>query len=161
MLKLYFMRHAEASDEAANDAARPLTRRGQKRTQNAAHVLGKLGVNPSYIYASPRLRAQETAAIVAGILGKGVETRSECDFDFSVVAVQNMITGFEYGTEVLFVGHNPSMSNVVSTLSGANVGMKKGAIARIDLMPPNMQGELVWLVTPKVFDVIQEDAIQE
>lgn len=153
---LYFMRHAEAADDVQDDAARPLTKRGIKRTENAAKVLEKLGINPAHIYASPRVRAQETAKIVADALGKRVETRPECDFDFSVEVVRNMIMGFAPTVEIMFVGHNPSMSSVVQAICGAEVGMKKGAIARIDLMPNQMRGELVWLVTPKVFDAIAE-----
>ncbi len=155
-MRLYFLRHAEASYDAATDHDRPLTQRGIERTRTAAKVMQKLDVNPVHIYSSPRVRAVETAQIVAEALGKTVEVRDGVNFSFNVNAVRALIDGLTERQDVMFVGHNPSMSEVVSELTGANVSLKKGGLARVDVFSPSLEGcELVWLITPKIFDALE------
>ncbi len=155
-MRLYFLRHAEASYDAATDHDRPLTQRGIERIRTAAKVMQKLDVNPVHIYSSPRVRAVETAQIVAEALGKTVEVRDGVNFSFNVNAVRALIDGLTERQDVMFVGHNPSMSEVVSELTGANVSLKKGGLARVDVFSPSLEGcELVWLITPKIFDALE------
>jgi hypothetical protein len=48
------------------------------------------------------------------------------------------------------------MSLVVGELTGGNVLMKKGGMARVDVvtaMSP-LRGQLAWLIAPKVFDAL-------
>lgn len=154
-MKLYFMRHGEAVDVAPTDHDRELTERGVERTEKAAQGLAKLKLKPEAIFASPRVRAQQTATIVAQALGRNVTTSEDVNFDFNVKAVHRLIESMEDEAEVMFVGHNPSMSVVVNQLTGAQIGMKKGGIARVDLFAPeSVEGELVWLLTPKIFDAL-------
>ncbi|RMG82832.1 MAG: phosphohistidine phosphatase SixA, partial [Chloroflexi bacterium] len=41
-------------------------------------------------------------------------------------------------------------------LTGANVSLKKGGLARVDVFSPSLEGcELVWLITPKIFDALE------
>ena len=154
-MKLYFLRHAEASYDAPSDHERPLTKRGLERTANAAKVLKRLDVSPDHIYSSPRVRARETAQIVADKLGLDIEIRDEVNFQFNIPLMHALIRRLPENEDVMFVGHNPSMSEVVSELSGADIEMKKGGLARIDLhsLSP-LRGELVWLIAPKVFDAL-------
>ncbi len=155
-MRLYFLRHAEASYNAATDPDRPLTQRGIDRMRVAAEVMQKLDVNPVHIYSSPRVRAVQTAQIVAEALGKTVEVRDSVNFSFNVSAVRALLEGLTERQDVMFVGHNPSMSAVVSQLTGANVSLKKGGLARVDVFTPSLEGcELVWLITPKVFDILE------
>lgn len=154
-MRLYFLRHAEASYDAASDHDRPLTQRGQDRTQTAANVMKRLGIEPAYIFSSPRVRARDTAQIVADALKMDVDIHEAVNFSFSRAKLHNLIRELDEGDDVMFVGHNPSMSEVVSDLCGADINMKKGGLARIDLdtVTP-MRGSLVWLIAPKVFDAL-------
>ena len=52
----------------------------------------------------------------------------------------------------MFVGHEPDFSTTISSLVGGRVVMKRGGLARIDIVSPQpLLGELVWLIAPKIF----------
>jgi phosphohistidine phosphatase len=149
-MKLYFMRHGKAVDAALyeHDFERPLTDKGAKRVRRMSQWLARMGVNPTAIYASPRVRAQQTAVILAEALGKTVITREEVNFDFSFAHLISMVQGFSLDAELVFVGHNPSMSEVVQQVTGANINMEVGAVACAQVMPHAVsQGELAWYLT--------------
>lgn len=78
MTKCFLMRHGEAVLQAETDAQRPLSARGEREAD--AMVASLLADPPQRIWASPYLRAQQTAErIRAGLelhdpRGRGVET---------------------------------------------------------------------------------------
>lgn len=158
-MRLYFVRHgkAEPGSGAMIDHDRPLTADGAARLQTEAQVLARLGVAPDRIYSSPRVRARQTADILAGALQKQVEVREEVNFDFDLDAVVQLTEGLPDNAEVMFVGHNPSMEAVVRLLTGAEVLMKVGSLARVDVEPGAgpLRGRLIWLLAPRVFDALQ------
>jgi phosphohistidine phosphatase len=157
-MRLYFLRHAEAEQLAASDFERRLTGRGIRRTQTAAQVLLKLGIKPAHIYSSPRVRALQTAEIVAGVLDLPVEVNDGLDFRFDLEVVEELIDDLAPDAEVMFVGHEPGMSEVVGDLTGADVTMKKGGLARVDVdfVTEPFSGQLIWLIAPKIFDQLGE-----
>jgi len=155
-MRLYFFRHGIAEDfvEAAPDSARALTREGNARTKAMARVLLAAGVKPRRLYTSPLLRARQTADIVAQVLGVKVTVRKAVAPGFDVEAVAALITGLRNMDEVMFIGHEPDFSTIVSQLvGGGDIIMKKGGVARVDIgtqHPP--RGALVWLLAPKLID---------
>lgn len=154
-MKLYFVRHGEAVDLAPSDHSRELTERGIERVEKSAKVLKRLGIAPTVIYSSPRIRAKQTAEIIAETLGLDVKFEEDVNFGFDVTHVKTLLQGINTKDEVMFVGHNPDMSQVVHKLTGASVSMKKGGLARIDIINAKARrGELVWLIAPKVFDAL-------
>lgn len=157
-MKLYFLRHAEA-EESSNDFDRRLTERGKRRTETAAQVLLRLGITPTAIYSSPRLRAKETAEIVADVLGMDVTITDRLDFMFELEDVEALADTHNEDDELLFVGHNPSFAEVVGDLSGGDVVMKKGGLARVDVVGwgTPIEGQLIWLIAPRVFDALDND----
>lgn len=161
-MRYYFVRHGIAADLAPSDFARELTPRGRRRVGKAAKVMKALGIIPACIYASPRLRARQTAEIIAAELGMAAVLAEEVDFGFDIAAVKRLSRRLPAESDVMFVGHNPNMSLIVHQLTGANVSMKKGGLARIDVIHHQAQhGELVWLIAPKVFDVLRLEARRE
>ena len=53
----------------------------------------------------------------------------------------------------MFVGHEPDFSTTITSLVGGRVVMKKGGLARVDIISDQpLLGELVWLIAPKIFD---------
>ena len=156
-MRYYFVRHGIAVDWAASDFARELTARGRQRVHTSAKVMKTLGIKPTVIYASPRLRARQTAEIIAAELGLEITLADEVNFGFDLAAVQALSQDLPADDEVMFVGHNPDMSRLVYQLTGASVGMKKGGLARVDVIHHRApQGELVWLIAPKVFDALRQ-----
>jgi phosphohistidine phosphatase len=161
-VQIYFLRHGLADREAwdGEDFARPLTPRGRKRMVREARALARIGISPDVILTSPLARARQTAEIVGDVLGVGprlrAEDRLQPGFGVSdLVAIVHDNPGLE---RMMVVGHNPDFSLVVGSLiGGAEVVFKKGALARVDVLAPDVSsGELVWLLPPKVLVVAGE-----
>ncbi len=157
-MRYYFLRHGIAEDFSGSDFSRELTARGRRRVGTAAAVMKRLGLAPARIFSSPRPRAHQTAAIVAETLGMDLTISEALDFGFDLAAVQRLSQDLGADAEVMFVGHNPDMSLLVQQLTGCSVSMKKGGLARVDAFAAQSgQGELVWLIAPKVFDTLARD----
>lgn len=158
-MKLYLVRHAEAEDasDTVSDEKRQLTAAGSSRMESAAQAMQRMGLRPQQIYSSPRARAVQTAEIIGAALKVPVAIHEAVDFTFDVQAIESLGSGLDDGAELMFVGHDPSISKVISDLTGANVVMKKGSMARIDVVTvaSPLRGRLVWLVAPKVFDALR------
>lgn len=157
-MKLYFVRHGKAQpgEGRMEDHDRPLTPDGVARMEAAAKVIARLGIRPDPIYSSPRVRARHTAEIIAKALKREVEIREEVNFDFDVNAVAALTKDLPDDAEVMFVGHNPSMEDTIRALTGADMMMKVGSLARVDVTQTNtaLHGQLIWLLAPKVFDAL-------
>jgi phosphohistidine phosphatase len=156
-MKLYFFRHGHAEDADGpefDDFARRLTDKGLERTEAAARALVKLGVKPALLYSSPRVRARQTADILAKGLGVSVSVRDEVGFGFSADLITPLIVDAGADDEIMFVGHEPDLSITVGKLvGGGEMVMKKGGMARVDLFSTTpLRGALVWVIPPKVFD---------
>jgi phosphohistidine phosphatase len=114
-MKLWVMRHGEAVPHGArpHDSERELTEHGRKEVLRSAEQL--MGQPLTAIYASPYLRAQETAHLVREVLGFEPEIRTvewltpETEPDKvaeQLVSVSN----------VLLVSHNPLVGHLLSYL---------------------------------------------
>lgn len=156
-MRLYFLRHGIAEDLATSDFARELTKRGRRRVATSANVMKRLGIEPSQIFSSPRLRSRQTAEIIAEALGREVTLSEAVNFGFDRADVRRLTRNLSADDEVMFVGHNPDMSILVSEITGVDVSMKKGGLARVDVIGRAVDdGELVWLIAPKVFNALQD-----
>ncbi|MCY3779737.1 MAG: phosphohistidine phosphatase SixA [Chloroflexi bacterium] len=160
-MRYYFVRHGIAEDMAESDFSRELTGRGRRRVATSAAVMKRLNLRPARIYSSPRLRARQTAEIIGDTLDLPVSLADEVNFGFDLSDINSLTRNMRIDDEVMFVGHNPDMSLLVHELTGVDVSMKKGGLARVDLFGRNAQhGELVWLIAPKVFDAMNEASAQ-
>ena len=158
-MRLYFLRHGIAEDLAASDFKRELTKRGRRRVLASANVMTRLGIAPRQIISSPRLRARQTAEIVADALGMPVTISEAVNFGFDLSDLRRLTRDFSPDDELMFVGHNPDMSLLVSEITGVDASMKKGGLARIDVIGRRAdEGELVWLIAPKVFDALADNS---
>ncbi len=124
---IWLLRHGDAAD-GSPDAERPLTERGTEQSRTAGAAMAALGISLDACLSSPKVRAAETARLACEALGVEpvVELRLEGGpFDPEELAL-------EHGEEVLLVGHDPDFSMAVHTSTGAQVRMKKGALAGVD-----------------------------
>ncbi|MCA0458437.1 MAG: histidine phosphatase family protein [Chloroflexi bacterium] len=158
-MELYFFRHGQAEDAQGpdfDDFARSLTDKGVERTQAAGRALLRLNIKPVRLYTSPRLRARQTAEILGAALGITSEARDEVNFGFNPHLIPAMLTEIGNDAAVMFVGHEPDLSITVGALTGGGeVEMKKGGMARVDLLARSpLRGMLMWLIAPRVLDVI-------
>lgn len=156
MPRLYFFRHAHAEELGTrDDHDRELTVEGVRAARAAAHVMTALNIGPLTLYSSPRVRAVQTAEIAAEALRTQVHVTEELNFGFDVKALRTLLTGLK--GDVMFVGHEPTFSVTIGDLTGGRVEMKKAGLARVDVPAVNgdpLRGTLVWLIAPRVFEVL-------
>ena len=125
-MDLILWRHAEA-EEGTPDAARRLTRKGERQAEKiAAWLRGRLQ-DPTRILVSPAVRTQQTAAA----LSADFETVKEIGVDSSARRILQ-VTGWPNtdGTLVV-VGHQPTLGQLASLLlAGMELdwAIKKGAL---------------------------------
>lgn len=158
-MKLYFVRHATASNKtmwADDDALRPLTRTGRERFSVAASALVEAGVlHPDLIVTSPLVRAEQTAEILGKTLGGSVPILEDARLgpEFDLLALQAILAEHPDAASLAIVGHNPSFADVLSEVVGeADIDVRKGSVALVeisDMTPP--AGRLMWLAPPTIF----------
>lgn len=155
-IQLYLLRHADAGDPMAwpgDDADRPLSAKGRRQARRLGSLLADIGWKPDLILTSPKVRAAQTARIVGKAIDVAATEESRLASAFEVADVGRMLASHPDAKRVVLVGHDPDFSAVASTLTGAAIELRKGAIARIDLQdasPAAGQGALRWLIPPGV-----------
>jgi phosphohistidine phosphatase len=136
-MKLYFVRHATASDLASSDAARELTKEGYEEARVAGKGLAKLGAKPSRIFCSPLLRARQTAEVLGVELGTKVEVLDELRNDTASSRLFKAIKAAGATKEIVLVGHMPSLADHVAHLIGAGNGdglaFGKASVALVEI----------------------------
>ena len=125
--------------------------KGERQAERLGRFLAGIGFRPDAIISSPKLRASQTAEIVAGQLGVPVtlDERLAGGVD-ETTSRRSCATPATRGGSVL-VGHDPDFSSLLSRCaSHRTCEMKKGALARIDVDRPvgAGRGDLRWLVPP-------------
>ena len=152
-MRLYFLRHGIADWpewDPAHDHERPLTKEGVKKMKQQAKALADLGVKFDAVLSSPYTRAYQTADIVAGKLGLDVKTEPLLAPSFTADKLADIVASYGADQALLLVGHEPNLSTVIAEIiGGGRVQMKKGTLARVDVNS-ELQGELVWLLQPKI-----------
>jgi phosphohistidine phosphatase SixA len=142
-LEIYLLRHAHAGNAAAwdgPDSERPLSAKGRRQAQQLGQFLADRAFSPDAILTSPKVRARQTAELVADALGVGItaDDRLGGPLDLDVLAA--LLDGAG-GTSIMLVGHDPDFSDLATTLTGAGyLPLKKGALCRIDTALPLQHG---------------------
>ena len=125
---IYLLRHGEAVPHGeTDDAARPLTPKGERQSEGAGRALAALGEEIDACLTSPKVRAADTARLACGALGIEPETAPELAggaFDALALAAGR--------GDVLLVGHEPDFSDEVARLTGGKVKLRKGGLAIVD-----------------------------
>jgi phosphohistidine phosphatase len=156
-MNLYLMRHADAGLPRGNptlDAKRGLVKDGKDQCILMAALLSAFKVQVDVILSSPLKRAMQTAQLVGTELGYDgkVEITAALNMDASYVDFQKLLAKYSEFEGVLAVGHNPTLFQFLGRLvtgnGGANLRVRKGSIARVDLdrHPPQLQ----WLIDPRM-----------
>ena len=114
-MELYLMQHGEATPGEINPA-RPLTERGRAEVLRVARAAHSAGVTVSTIYHSGKLRAQQTAEIVAEVLRveQPPTPRDGLSPNDDPGLVAEALDSLR--PPVILVGHLPHMSRLCSLL---------------------------------------------
>jgi phosphohistidine phosphatase len=153
-MELYLLRHAHAGDPGAwegPDERRPLSDKGEKQADRLGRFLAGIGFQADAIISSPKLRAAQTATLVAERLGLPVGEDPRLAGELSIGTLDAVLRDAGDPVRPVVVGHDPDFTELVALLcDAARVPMRKGALARIDVSRPLEPGggTLRWLVPP-------------
>lgn len=153
-MDLYLLRHADAGDPNAwegEDAARPLSGKGRRQAERLGAHLARIGFQVDLILTSPKLRAFETATIVAEAIGTKPELEDRLGDPLSLEVVEAILAGRNPVQSAMLVGHDPDFSELLAELIGVDdLPLRKGALARLDTPLPLAPGAagFRWLVPP-------------
>ena len=151
---LHLLRHAHAGDALAwdgPDAARPLTEKGRGQSERLGRFLSAQGFAPDLLITSPKVRAVETAEIVARALDASLAVDDRLAGPLGLATVEAVLAAHGDPEAPVLVGHDPDFSDLLAALCGAaGVTMRKGAFARLEIDRPLQPGTgtLRWLVPP-------------
>lgn len=159
-MKLYMLRHGPAlsrSEWKQSDELRPLSDHGVEVVRAVTNKMAALDLGIELIVTSPFERALRTAAMLRESLGGDVELQEDKGLEpgrFDLEALAEILSRTPEAGAVVVVGHEPSMSTVLSSVVGGGaLTFKKAGLARADLWsaaPP--AGELRWLVPPSLLE---------
>ncbi len=115
-MKIYIMRHGHAEQHPNADGRRSLTPHGKQALVKFGQFLKTEGVLVSHILHSEKLRAQQTAEIIAAAMAPQMKLEvckrlnPECDIEPLVAEIE------QWSDDTLLVGHMPFVSQLVSEL---------------------------------------------
>ncbi|MFL1551377.1 phosphohistidine phosphatase SixA [Pseudomonas sp. D47] len=112
-MKLWVLRHGEAEGHARTDAERNLTEHGRSEVLRSAAQL--IGLPISAIFASPYVRAQQTAHLVRDVLGFEPDIRTVAWLTPDSNPVQ-VLEKLDTDDNVLLVSHQPLVGSLISFL---------------------------------------------
>lgn len=142
-VELWLLRHGEAEPHGSRpDADRALTARGEQQSRAAGAALAALGISFDVVYASPKVRAWDTAVCACEALGGKPVLHEPLAHGVELAEAKALAAA----GRVLLVGHDPYLSQLVHDAAGARVRMAKGGVAGLRLNTP---GELAVLLRPR------------
>lgn len=164
-MEVYLMRHGPAEDESSSgqDWDRALSGPGRKRVRDVAnHLAGALG-GPVRIITSPRVRALQTAEILAAALApKGLDASVEIsralagEGSLKRAVVQAVASR---GLPAFWVGHEPDLSGLIFELCRQPLRVKKGMV--IALRFEELVPSVAWMLDPKTLETATIDDLTD
>lgn len=152
---LILVRHgkAEAGSFDQLDEERQLTARGLAALRadtgfaRSAALLDAGERQHAQVWVSPAVRTHQTAEALLEVIGERPLVDKDCLWEQDSAAFLDELEQSDAQT-VIAVGHIPFMNNMVELLSGAYVGFKPGAMAKLHLAGPLKPGcaDLAWFV---------------
>lgn len=159
MKTLLLLRHAKSSwkEPQQRDFDRPLNKRGLKAARLMGRYLRKQRIQPDLLLCSPAERTRQTALLVMESARLVAEMRyDERIYEASASSLLELISQIEEtANQVLLIGHNPGLEELLLTLTEKESRMPTAALACIALdierwtKVRERTGTLTRLVKPK------------
>jgi len=164
-MQILLFRHGIAEPRSADkpDSDRMLTPRGIERTITAANGLARIADCPQVILTSPKLRALQTANILAEVFNKSPQIVQELA-EGSAEQILQVLKKYSEDY-VLLVGHEPAMSELAILLCAQGqspdfLELKKAGCILLEspLRRDESSGRssLCWLMPPRVLRTLAE-----
>lgn len=151
-MSILLLRHAEATPEGSSgdDAMRWLTAKGREQAREVARAVRERGLSLARFVASPRVRAVQTAELIAQGAGFSgvVEVLPALSFtepaERAAREIGALAEGLASGAVLVAVGHMPTLAETAARLTGG--GHQSGfSLAEALLIEA---GKVVWSATP-------------
>lgn len=120
-MKIFIMRHAQASFSAPSDRDRPITELGITQTKNLLLTKNDQFSDVNLIWCSDLLRAIQTASLVTDALTLEAVEKTFLSPDGSVKQVVEALQRIESEACLFIVSHQPLVGELVSFLVNGNV----------------------------------------
>jgi phosphohistidine phosphatase SixA len=137
MIAVHLLRHAHAGDAerwTGDDAARPLSDKGRRQAERLGRLLETYDDAPDVFITSPKVRAAQTADIVAAALGLPVVVDARLAGPLDAQVLRAILVDHPDAKRPCVVGHDPDFSTLLGDLVGLpGLPMRKGALARVDV----------------------------
>ena len=152
-MKLYLMQHGEATSEEANPS-RPLTEKGAHDVEKIASFLRQAGVGSVRTRHSGKLRARQTAEIIAASPGSAAQVQEAGNLSPND-PVQNLVEEVGKMTaDLMIVGHLPFLGKLASALlTGSEsvnpVTFRQGGVVCLQ-RNEGMTWQVAWMVIPDI-----------
>ncbi len=120
-MHLYLVRHGEAKSEE-EDPERPLSNRGREEVDRVSRAAAKKGMAASRIFYSDKLRAKQTAEILARNI---IPSEGICEINGLGPEDDPSLTKAELevsGKSLIVVGHLPHLNRLAAMLLNGNSG---------------------------------------
>lgn len=160
-MQLLIIRHAIAEEredfakKGEGDDDRPLTAFGKRRMQRNAQGLRRIASHIEVLAASPLVRAQQTARIVAEEYRiRDIQTVDALRPDRRSRELITWLSKQDADATIAVVGHEPHLGTLitwcVSGVERPGLTLKKGGVALVEFegKPGPGKGALGWLLTP-------------
>ena len=156
-IALHLLRHADAGDPEAwtrPDDERPLSAKGRHQAERLGRFLSGGGFRTDALVTSPKVRAAQTAELVAAEILVPIHVDERLGGGLDMAELEAILRDAGNPSRPVLVGHDPDFSWLATWLTGADVTLKKGAMARIDMdgQPVAGGGRLRWLLPPDLLD---------
>lgn len=148
-MRIYLVRHGIAEDHPVpphfGDEGRALTAEGIEKFRKSALGLKQLGLNPTHVFTSPLLRAQQTCALLVEALETSVKpVVTQWLKPEALPRPFPELLGLPYDAEVVLVGHLPHLPTLASWWmtghGGLDLALKKGGVILLELRHPEEGG---------------------
>lgn len=127
---LYLLRHAKSdwNDQGAEDSERRLNERGRGAAKRIGLWMKQQGIQPKQVICSPAARTRETLELLRNHV-KIPDTQISFDDELYLAAVQTLLSILaqcpQEQNDVLLVGHNPGIEELLAYLCGENLPLSK------------------------------------
>ena len=155
-MALYLMQHGGATTEAEN-AARPLTETGRAAVERVAARAKAADVRIDRCVHSGKLRAEQTAELLVGALGRerSMEPRDGLAPNDAVVPVADWLRDAAEGSSIALVGHLPFLDRLASSLITADekthvIQFSMGGLVKLVPKSEDAGFTVAWLLAPEI-----------
>lgn len=149
---IYLVQHGKAKPKE-EDPNRPLNEQGEKDLNAVAKFLKKININVESIMHSEKLRAKETAEILAkGVnLKKGIQEIPGLLPNDNIIPISTFIN--QESNNLMLVGHLPFMGKLTSFLTTEKednnvVEFQQGSVVCLEKNEETKGYSIKWMITP-------------